>query len=784
MIPKTGEMVRVGVTLRNMSDAPLPVPLIVALRDSAPDRPDKIIGKHAVVAPFAHGEARDVAFSWKPLTNDWHTLTFTATFPRKSRLTSDSLSVRVPVVNRDLYFAWFGSPVNFKWCNVPTTVKSEDEERVWLRRGAMPCHWKGGVCYKDWTAEQFAADYVQHRCIAIDEVGGPGEVTDKILAAIREHKRRHPDGFVAVWFMGAHDYWREIADVVDLFLPEIYLNYGGNHLGRFAPYLRVTRATGTAHKCIPALGINVIKDEKTGEVRVSPTREDVLRQIQHLKRVAPDWVGVGFFTSYSAAPGVAEYADELCEQYYLNPVLSVTDLRVIPSAGKSAIGASGAARVAIKNVGGTPARNVQWVAGWTGHTDEMRSGRSQLKAVRGTIRRIAPGQTESLQFALNLPRGINVLSFSLMPQKEVTLLDPTITRVVARVVTPPQSRLIALRPLALPRWDVLVSIPWQEGNWTVEELDAIGKSIRKLPAAVRPLTPGSDEVRLQFLASGLTASGGRRFFLVRRSAVAVQQKERRVGEGQISIERGSFRAEIDLSRGLLRSLRVGNKQTELLKSAWSFACPGAEVIGVTQITESALGTEVFIPFNTPELTGGTRYTFYRNTPLIEIARRLVPRQALQVKGASEGCAIEQRGGTFALQAGVGALVNRGQLQDSDKYRDLLFGYLGEPPRPDNADCCGWFDFSWQRDEDAGLGVVLARRWKDAATESYDVTRYYDGSDWLQINYVWGVETTIERPQESVVYLLPHGFVDFALREALSPAQELWETLHSGVEIVD
>ena len=78
----------------------------------------------------------------------------------------------------------------------------------------------------------------------------------------------------------------------------------------------------------------------------------------------------------------------------------------------------------------------------------------------------------------------------------------------------------------------------------------------------------------------------------------------------------------------------------------------------------------------------------------------------------------------------------------------------------------------------------ARRWRDAATASYDVTRYYDAADWLQVNYVWGTETTIERPQESVVCILPHGYVDLTDENVVSPAQALWEALQAGVEVAN
>ena len=136
----------------------------------------------------------------------------------------------VPVTNRPLYFLWFGAPQEFRWCNVPTTVKAEDRD-WWLWHGALPCAWKGGVCYKDWSVEQFRRSYDDTPWIAIDEVGPYDEVGQKIIAAVRAHKRAHPRA-AAPMVHGRPRLLARGARLRDLFVPEIYLNYGGNHLGR------------------------------------------------------------------------------------------------------------------------------------------------------------------------------------------------------------------------------------------------------------------------------------------------------------------------------------------------------------------------------------------------------------------------------------------------------------------------------------------------------------------------------------------------------------------------
>ena len=140
--------------------------------------------------------------------------------------------------------------------------------------------------------------------------------------------------------------------------------------------------------------------------------------------------------------------------------------------------------------------------------------------------------------------------------------------------------------------------------------------------------------------------------------------------------------------------------------------------------------------------------------------------------------MHQQGGSFALQRGVGALVQRGELNDGKDYRDLLFGYLGGGPSPHNADKCGWIDFSFREDLRAGMGVAIERRWEAAKSKSYDVTRLYDASDYIQILNLWKSEITITEPQTQIVYLLPHTYVDMTDEAVNPPAKTLWDNVHN------
>jgi hypothetical protein len=147
---------------------------------------------------------------------------------------------------------------------------------------------------------------------------------------------------------------------------------------------------------------------------------------------------------------------------------------------------------------------------------------------------------------------------------------------------------------------------------------------------------------------------------------------------------------------------------------------------------------------------------------------------MKVTVSAEGCGLRQRGGVYALQPGVGGPIRRGQLRDSSDYCDLLFGYLGASPSPDNARLAGWFDCAFAQDGGGGLGVALERRWEAAHSDvGYDVTRYYDGSDGLSVLNLWGKELAVRAPQTQIVYLLPHGPLALDQPTVVGPAQRLW-----------
>lgn len=687
------------------------------------------------------GERADFAFEWAPPRNGWYRVLFE--LPGAARVERE-----VVVTEGDLWFVWFGAPQHFRWCNVPTTVKPEEAD-WWLRRGAIPARWKGGVCYRDWPVERFVESWGDSDWIAIDEVGGPGEVTDKFIAAWEQLEDQKPDQFRAVWYMGAHEYWGQIDHLIDLFLPEIYLNYRGNHLGQFDSYLATARRAGVIGKTIPALGINRRKTER-GLVSVSPTREDVLRQFRYLKRTAPELSGIGFFTAYSAAPGVAEYADELCGRYYVNPVITIEH----PAQPLQIAGAGVSAHV--RNVGGMDADevHVQWRLERPRGSFEGRAETLSLRA----------GESAEVSASFELPDdGWRTVELRIMPSDSYTVLDGVARHVITRAevlaVTHPRSPLIIARA---------------DGSREPRSMAPDGAPGEALPCTDLPARPGRDEELVSFAPPA--ADDLQVFALRDTDQVAPSPPEWERDGAALVVNNAWWQVRLDTSADTIAEIAPA-EGASILRGPWAFSAPGHEGFGEARIEELSGALAVTIPWKSEVASGESQYIFFRESPAIRVSRAWRPKGEVAVTGACDRCNLFQRGGTFALQRGVGAPVQRGRLQDGDDYRDLLFGYTGGRPGPDNADRAGWIDFSYG-DGSGGMGVAIDYRWRDAASRSYDVTRLYDASDWLEVLYVWGTEATIDRPQTSCVWLVPHGPADLTDETAISATQALWRHLHA------
>jgi len=764
MIPKAGDEITFAVPIQNAGEGAFQGGCAIRWTVRRRGGDSVAMPRAAAQLTIAPGEAADVQVSWRPTANGWHQIDFTI-----ESATKGTVSITVPVVTRDLYFAWFGAPLQFRWCNVPCAVKKGDEG-PWLRRGAYPCHWRGALCYKQWPLERLVKSWSSYRWIAIDEMAGMSEHTEKFVKALKEVKKAHPDHFIAVWFIGAgHPYWADLADVVDLFMPERYLNYLGNHLGILDPSPRIARETGVMHKMIPGLGVNVRKDKKTGKILAAPTRDDVLRQVRYLKRIAPDLPGLAFF-SVRTAPGVGEYADGLCKDYFIDPVITFVDERprIAKAGDKLQIEAT------VMNVGGMDADSVSARLVFGDETQML-----------PTVKALAAGGRQELSVAVSPGPGVHVASLEVVESPDYTILDGSVSEVVMGTPPPPlagASRVVHLPPTDIPRRDLPLTLPLKGDKKPVRviEIGPDAGSRQELTSTVIEDLDGRPCVT--WVAAGETKPGERRVFALEGaespSAPAWQGATRE--RDTLRVVNDFYTAELDLTTDAITTLTPIGSQTNILRQPWRLACPGRDGFGPAQIERLPGVAVVTIPFDSEQVSGVSRYIFYRNSPFIEVSRSVTPKGEWTMKHAADCCGLSQWGGCFALQRGVGALVQRGSLQDGKKYRDLLFGYLAGRPSPENAKKAGWLDFSFAAERNAGLGVAIAERWRDAKSKVYDVTRLYDASDWIEVMYVWGIEHTITRPQRSRFFLVPHPFVAVDDPAIAPSAQQMCETLHNPV----
>lgn len=763
-IPSVGRPVTYTVRLRAPADRSLAGDFRLSLEIA--DRP---AAEKTVHLKLAAAEQQDVALQWTPQADGWHRLAFRV---RSTSAPTPCAQIEqdVPVTHRPLVFLWFGAPRDFKWCTVPTTVKPEDRD-WWLWRGAVPCAWKGGVCYKEWSVAQFTRSYTDSPWIAIDEVGAYDETGRKIIAAVRAHQQSHPAGCRVLWSMGVHDYWREVRDAVDLFVPEIYLNYSGDHLGRIDEYVGRARRVGCLDRTIPGLGINVVKDRENRPT-VAPTREDVLRQVRHLKTIAPELPGVGFFTA-NAAPGVAEYADQLCGEYYVNPVLTLVPGSLRRRLTGETLELSGI----LRNCGGMTARAISVEFG-------QGCGSQFQMVTEKAVAALAPGGEAAVTASLPLVAGAHAYGLRIAAPRDLALLNGNLWTMAARGL-PPEA-CVVYQPLTetpaggLP---LFAEAPPGAEISAARGLGAGGRAAEAVAATVLPGLPGDEAGVVTWTPESLPQDQPIAFELSSGPAQKTGVLETARSGDLLTVTGSGYVATLDLAKDQIRSLKVRAGGPELLGSPWAFSCTGCAGTQPAELKETPGGLLVTIPFSNPQAEGFSRYFCYAAAAVIRIERFFQPRAEMRVTASAEGCRMPQRGGVYALQPGVGGPVRRGTLRDSSDYSDLLFGYLGSGPGPGNARLAGWFDCAFTREGGGGLGVAIERRWEAAHSDvGYDVTRYYDGADRLSVLNLWGKALTVSAPQTQIVYLLPHGPLALDEPAVAGPAQRLWNHLQTPARL--
>ncbi len=683
---------------------------------------------------------------------------------------------QLPVTRKRVDFAWYQAENGreLRWPTIQLTAGKPEQQRYWRRRGVLPARWCGAACGKDKPESFFARKWSNFPAIAIDEFGGTPEVCEKFCRALKTARRRRPDEFIAVWFTGASQYWTRLRNTIDLFLPEVYLNYGPYHLTRFDALVRTARKHRVFHKMLPGLGINVVRN-KDGAIRRRPTIAELVREIAYLKQIAPDLRGLAFFTYSSAEPAVRAAMDQACRDYFLAPVADLVSARVVPESAPPATPL--ALRIRIRNAGGMPALPGIPVA-------VFEHGRPLARASVP----LASGEEKTLHLAVHLPPGCHELEVRIPQSPGLTRLRNRRRIPVVRLPAAPRIPVLYVPPLPLPfPWGIPLEVRCKSTAFPDSETTI---TAAKFPLSPRISVPAWNETtpsgagRLYLLPPPLPAEHSQ--FWQLRPATPAATPSPRPAPGPVCPKSGIFRyrgttytAELDLNSDQIRSIRTRDDNRELLRGPWRMKWKAWNGFGPAKTIRFLEMVEVRIPVNNEKIRGETRYLFCPGC--IEIQRWFTASKPVTVTYAAEGAEFAQHPGAYAAQFGVGAEPGHGRLAVSRKYRDI---YFGSPDlTPESAQKGGWFDFAWNPPYAAGLGVVIARQWRRRASKvGYDVTRWYDASDWLEIIQVWNRPIST-RGETSRIFLLPHGYADFTNPKTVSAAAALWQRLHAPARIL-
>lgn len=664
-----------------------------------------------------------------------------------------------PVVERKVEFAWYGTPKDLRWATISTTIEKDYIEE-WLWEGRIPLAFKPGVCF--WDKHKEAPIQAQISCwsdipkgaegIGIDEYG-EGEAGNKVKEAIKGFKEKYPDYKIALWTVGGIP--EDLAPYVDYFLPECYLNYHNMHLGILMNCIEHIKSKGLERKTLLGLGINY--EPNQGVLLTTP--EELEAQFKLAKSLRPDLLGIAIFY-YGSVPQLDKLSDELFYRYFVLPVYAY--------------------QWEIKEDKGKPL-----VVGWVKNIGNMDGGQAEVqllvdgkKAKRTMIKSLKVESGEKFVFTLDdLTGGFRTLRVKIGAHPDVTVLDNEKEEVIGiRVPFLKQGKGLALwLPACLyPRTNQPLRFPLPKG-WAyarVYTCDSRGEIIKELPAQ------RNDEGELVWVEKYIPEGEKRFYLLCPEDKTSHYQSPL---EEELDFSNDFYRIVIGSSTDEIKRLQV--KGEDIISSPWRLEINPSYNLssGKAKIVKGEVFLEVIIPFQGNGLKGESHYLLYHHSPLIEIRRKLIPEINLKLDSAREGTRFAQREGFFQVFPGEGALrISKGRLEVSEQYRDIYFGYLGGSPAPENFEKAGWFNFRWDKPP-VGLGVGIIKRWIDCKSRTYDVTRFYDGGDWIDIFYVFQTTAIFTRPQESFVILLPHESCD--LEKGIAPILPFYWTERNGLKTI-
>lgn len=706
------------------------------------------------------------------------------------------------------YFVWWGDAKELTYANIAAPGAPADID-YWRNRGGLDAGHIGlgsqELGYFDHgmaarmraRMEELAAGGYKSIALEIERGTDPLDV-----AALRDFKAAHPDIFVVAWLTGlnaTHDY-AALNRGIDLFMYEVYISYG-HAFHDFDDFITLAKNRGILEKSIFALSTV----PGTGEVTI----ESIEDQIAYIRNRAPRMPGLAFFHYRPDNIAWNQSVDRLCKKYFVDPVLTVAQDDIVFSNPAPVTDESLTVQATIKNIGATTSAPTAVV---------FYDGNPDLGGVLIGAATIGPtprnsSSTASLNWKPNA--GFHEIFVKIAGSDGATLLSAVAGKTIVASPVWWNSRWRYRVPIVvggapygrkdtpIDQWldfsDLLRSVAngnaFDANSIRLIEYTGNGDTLTETPSQFEP---GADfnavdkaQGMVTWIVKGDTPAGAPRHYYLYFDALGARNKApakyaSMVTQTGPSFNTGYYIAKLDPAKGYSLSEltpKPGSRNV-LGANGWSFKIADDSRWyrsgGVDVIAQKSTIGGVYTKFEVQSRIGSARlkttYYFYGRGAPIKIRREFGPNPgslSTSIKSAVELTGgIPERGGSWA--SGHARTESAGVLL-STNTREY---YFGGPPGPEYRQAAGWFDWSWPASDNAGLGVAVTKRWSQTAAVPYDLTRYYDAQDYLQVWHVTDVTTTLPGAETSELYLVPHQYQDFTDRKGVSPAYKVWQQANS------
>ena len=227
MFPVAGGPETLGFTIHNAGPIACANVLVRLSAWREGESPVPFSGDHFV--SIAAGETTNLQVAWTPALPGRYQVEIsidpTNQVPELDE-TNNQVALAISVLNRDLFFVWYGAPEELSNANVPAL--REDMIAEWKRRGAIAAFiGLVGPNEVDKYRTMAAAGF---NGVVIDEIGNGDATTIAFLSDLADFRADYPDFFIGVWSILSPPApvlsQRVLDGTVDLVLIERYLFVG------------------------------------------------------------------------------------------------------------------------------------------------------------------------------------------------------------------------------------------------------------------------------------------------------------------------------------------------------------------------------------------------------------------------------------------------------------------------------------------------------------------------------------------------------------------------------